>query len=536
MTDMLKFEHPKNQSNIIKVIGVGGGGNNAVTHMAQEGIRGVDFVICNTDAQALDKSPVPNKIHLGKRNLGAGNVPSVGRDAALETVEEIRELLSSHTEMLFITAGMGGGTGTGAAPIVAEIAKELGILTVGIVTIPFSFEGKKRRQQALEGIEELRKNVDTLLIISNDKLREEYGNMRITEAFKKADDVLTMAARGIAEIITVTGYINVDFEDVKTVMKDSGKAIMGSSWAEGENRALKAIEDAMRSPLLNDSNISGAKNILLYITSGKEEVSLDEVHEITDFIQHTCGNTAEVIWGNGTDESLEANIGITVIATGFQTEEDMPIGNHQKRKKVTPLYGDASAAKQTQSDSANESKQEVSNASQESQQIHFADGEKGVTSRTSSSDTRAKPARTHQLFSNEEQEKEEKENPDSEQDVSSKHDSHQEMQLFSFIREETAENKTETSIRKPEQELDGEKEEMEKKALERQNRLKEMSMKLKSAEGLSELEQQPAYLRRGMKLAENPGTDKEVSRYSIDGSGEQPNLRSDNSYLHDNVD
>lgn len=534
MTDMLKFEHPKNQSNIIKVIGVGGGGNNAVTHMAQEGIRGVDFVICNTDAQALDKSPVPNKIHLGKRNLGAGNVPSVGKDAALESVEEIRELLASHTEMLFITAGMGGGTGTGAAPIVAEIAKELGILTVGIVTIPFSFEGKKRRQQALEGIEELRKNVDTLLIISNDKLREEYGNMRITEAFKKADDVLTMAARGIAEIITVTGYINVDFEDVKTVMKDSGKAIMGSSWAEGENRALKAIEDAMRSPLLNDSNISGAKNILLYITSGKEEVSLDEVHEITDFIQHTCGNTAEVIWGNGTDESLEANIGITVIATGFQTEEDMPIGNQQKRKKVTPLYGDAPPAKSGPSVSANDAGQVADDASQQSQQMHMSDGQKGVGSRRTASDSPSRPVKTHQLFSTDSQEQEKEQHP--KQDVSRDNDSPQEMQLFSFIREEETQSKAEAPADEPDTELDDEKKEMEKKALERQNRLKEMSMKLRSPEGLSELEQQPAYLRRGMKLSENPGTDSEVSRYSIDGSGDQPNLRSDNSYLHDNVD
>lgn len=536
MTDMLKFEHPKNQSNIIKVIGVGGGGNNAVTHMAQEGIRGVDFVICNTDAQALDKSPVPNKIHLGKRNLGAGNIPSVGRDAALETVEEIRELLASHTEMLFITAGMGGGTGTGAAPIVAEIAKELGILTVGIVTIPFSFEGKKRRQQALEGIEELRKNVDTLLIISNDKLREEYGNMRITEAFKKADDVLTMAARGIAEIITVTGYINVDFEDVKTVMKDSGKAIMGSSWAEGENRALKAIEDAMRSPLLNDSNIAGAKNILLYITSGKEEVSLDEVHEITDFIQHTCGNTAEVIWGNGTDESLESNIGITVIATGFQTDEDMPIGHQQKKKKVTPLYGDASPAKSGQSVSANDAGRVAEDASQQSKQIHVTDRQSGVGARRTTTDSSSRPVRTHQLFSTDPQEQEGEKEQQPKQDMTPEQDSPHEMQLFSFIREEETQNKPEAPADVPDMDMNDEKKEMEKKALERQHRLKEMSMKLRSPEGLSELEQQPAYVRRGMKLSENPGADSEVSRYSIDGSGDQPNLRSDNSYLHDNVD
>ncbi len=272
----------------------------------------------------------------------------MGREAALATVDEFRELLEKHTKMLFITAGLGGGTGTGAAPVVAQVAHELDILTVGIVTLPFGFEGRKRRQQALEGLEELRKHVDTLLIISNDKLREEYGNMKLTEAFKRADDVLTTAAKGIAEIITVTGYINVDFEDVNTVMRQSGKAIMGSAKAEGENRALKAIEDAMRSPLLNDSNIAGAQNILLYITSGEDEVSLDEVLEITDYIQQTCGNTAEVIWGgNGKDDTLGNNIAITIIATGFDNDDDIPVGMTQGRVSVTDLYGNQTNTRST---------------------------------------------------------------------------------------------------------------------------------------------------------------------------------------------
>ena len=290
--------------NYIKVVGVGGGGGNAVNHMMEEGIQGVDFVLCNTDHQALLKSPVKTTVHLGKRELGAGNDPNIGREAAEMSRDEIEALMDDNTKMLFVTAGMGGGTGTGAAPVVAKMAKDKGILTVGIVTMPMEREGRRRKLQALAGIDELKKCVDTLILISTDKLRDQYGNMKLSEAFKKADDVLATAARGIAEIITVPGYVNVDFEDVKTVMKDSGKAIMGSGVAEGENRAEKAIKNAIHSPLLNDSNIEGAKNILLYITSGTNEVSLDEVDEILEIAQNACGNNSDVIWGNGTDESL----------------------------------------------------------------------------------------------------------------------------------------------------------------------------------------------------------------------------------------
>ena len=317
MTDLVRFEEPEEKPNIIKVMGVGGGGSNAVTHMFSEGITGVDFILCNTDDQALQKSPVENKLHIGDHALGAGNVPAEGRKAAEQTEDRIREALEGDTKMLFITAGMGGGTGTGAAPVVAKIAKELGILTVGIVTLPFSFEGKRRQQQALEGIAELRKHVDALLVISNDKLREEYGNMKLTEAFKKADDVLKIAAKGIAEIITVTGYVNVDFEDVNNVMRDSGKAIMGSGYATGEDRALRAVEEAVHSPLLDDSDITGAKNILVYITSGTEEVKLDEVTEINEYVQDATGKVSEIIWGNGEDMSLEDGLRVTLIATGF---------------------------------------------------------------------------------------------------------------------------------------------------------------------------------------------------------------------------
>ena len=322
MTDMIKFE-PKeeNRRNFIKVVGIGGGGSNAVNHMFSEGIQGVDFILCNTDYQALERSSVATKVHLGKRSLGAGNIPAEGRSAAMETVDELREIFSDDTKMIFITAGMGGGTGTGAAPVVASVARELDILTVGIVTMPFSFEGKRRRQQALDGIAELRKYVDALLVISNDKLRTEYGNMKLSEAFKKADDVLKTAAKGIAEIITVPGYVNVDFKDVNTVMRSSGKAIMGSGYAEGEGRALAAAEMAVHSPLLDDSDIKGAKNILVYIASGSEEVSLDEVTEIVEYIQDETGRCSDVIWGNGEDLSIGTGISVTLIATGFDYDE-----------------------------------------------------------------------------------------------------------------------------------------------------------------------------------------------------------------------
>ncbi|MBO5956959.1 MAG: cell division protein FtsZ, partial [Bacteroidales bacterium] len=342
MTDLIKFDTREERPNIIKVIGVGGGGSNAVTHMFTEGIQGVDFILCNTDYQALEKSPVAKKVHLGKRALGAGNKPEVGRDAAIETSDELRELLSEDTKMLFITAGMGGGTGTGAAPVVAAVARELDILTVGIVTMPFSCEGKRRQQQALEGIAELRKHVDTLLVISNDKLRDEYGDMKLTQAFKKADDVLKTAAKGIAEIITVTGYVNVDFQDVNTVMRDSGKAIMGSGYAEGEDRAIRAVEEAVHSPLLDDSDIKGAKNILIYITSGNDEVSLDEVMEITEYVQDATGNCSEVIWGNGEDVSLGDGINVTLIATGFNEKDDKrhTLSDNDSDVKVHKMYSE----------------------------------------------------------------------------------------------------------------------------------------------------------------------------------------------------
>ncbi|MEI6022073.1 MAG: cell division protein FtsZ, partial [Bacteroidota bacterium] len=327
----LKFDLPKDRSSIIKVLGVGGGGGNAVNHMFAQGIKGVDFVICNTDLQALEASAIPNKVQLGTgltAGLGAGANPEVGKKAAMEAIEDIIDIFGVNTKMLFITAGMGGGTGTGAAPIIAKAARELDILTVGIVTTPFAFEGKKRKSHADEGIEILKKSVDCLLVINNDKIKDMFGNLPIRQAFSHSNDILTIAAKGIAEIITFPGYINVDFEDVKTVMQNSGVALMGSAFAEGENRAINAVKAALASPLLNENQISGAKNILLNITSGTEEVLMDEIDAISSYIQNEAGLTADMILGTSFDESIGNNISVTIIATGFETRENKIIYNH----------------------------------------------------------------------------------------------------------------------------------------------------------------------------------------------------------------
>lgn len=319
--NMYQFDLPSHHKSIIKVVGVGGGGSNAVNHMYSLGIKDVEFVVCNTDHQALESSAVPNKLQIGTNltsGLGAGANPERGRNAAVESKEEIRDLLSQDTKMVFITAGMGGGTGTGAAPVIAQVARELDILTVGIVTAPFAFEGKKKMGAAEDGIRELKKYCDTVIVIMNDKLREIYGNLSISDAFAQADNVLTTAAKGIAEIITVPGYVNVDFEDVKTVMKGAGPAVMGSAKTVGDNRARRAAEEALNSPLLNQQNIYGAEKILLSIISGEEaELQMDELTDITDYIQEYAGDNAEVIFGHGVDATLGENIRVTVIATGF---------------------------------------------------------------------------------------------------------------------------------------------------------------------------------------------------------------------------
>ncbi|HLP65674.1 cell division protein FtsZ [Flavobacterium sp.] len=339
----ISFDLPKNQSNVIKVIGVGGGGSNAINHMFKQGIKGVDFVVCNTDSQALQNSPVPNKIQLGlslTEGLGAGANPDVGQQSAIESIAEIEQMLDSNTKMVFITAGMGGGTGTGAAPVIAQLAKERDILTVGIVTIPFQFEGKVRSDQALNGVERLRKQVDSLIVINNNKLREVYGNLGFKAGFSKADEVLATASRGIAEVITHHYTQNIDLKDAKTVLANSGTAIMGSATASGDNRAKDAIISALDSPLLNDNKITGAKNVLLLIVSGTSEITIDEIGEINDHIQTEAGFNANIIMGVGEDDSLGDAVAVTIIATGFNVEQQNGIVNTEPKKIIHSLEDD----------------------------------------------------------------------------------------------------------------------------------------------------------------------------------------------------
>lgn len=344
--DNISFDLPKNQSNVIKVIGVGGGGSNAINHMFNQGIKGVDFVICNTDAQALENSAVPNKIQLGidlTEGLGAGANPKIGEQSAVESMADIKSMLTTNTKMIFITAGMGGGTGTGAAPIIARMAKDLDILTVGIVTIPFHFEGAMRNEQAQIGVENLRQNVDSLVVINNNKLRDVYGNLGFKAGFSKADEVLATAARGIAEVITHHYTQNIDLRDAKTVLSNSGTAIMGSATSSGVNRAQIAITKALDSPLLNDNKIAGAKNVLLLIVSGTEEITIDEIGEISDHIQTQAGHGANIIMGVGDDETLDGSVSITVIATGFDAEQQNEITNTET-KKIIHTLGDETKA------------------------------------------------------------------------------------------------------------------------------------------------------------------------------------------------
>ncbi len=521
----MKFDLPKDQSSIIKVIGVGGGGNNAVTHMYNQGITGVDFIICNTDQQALDMSPVPNKVQLGAsltEGRGAGSIPEVGRNSAIESVDDLKELLSKGTQMVFITAGMGGGTGTGAAPVIAATAREMGILTVGIVTIPFTFEGRRRKQQADVGLNELRDNVDTLLIICNDRLREMYGNLKISEAFALADDVLTVAAKGIAEIITVAGYINVDFEDVRTVMQDGGTAIMGSAAAEGDNRATKAISQALASPLLNDNDINGAKYILLNITSGGEEISMDEIDEITDYVQNETGYSADLIWGNGRDESLGEKISVTIIATGFGTSNTQGDNSAGQSKRIVKTLEPDTPEMENQE--AENTLPEPDNALEPHLKEENADEESQV-----SMEFNLNPSVS-------EQDPLAVDPPETDEPQIIRHTLDEEIS-----NEEPPEtpvvNETEEQVE------DNNKpplptEEQIRKSHERINRLKALSLKMKTPSGISDLESEPAYKRREIDLDDVPhSSESNVSRYTLgEDDDNKTNLRENNSFLHDNVD
>ena len=586
----MEFDLPKmgaaaesNANSIIKVIGVGGGGSNAVNHMFLQGIVGVDFIVCNTDRQALDISPVPHKIQLGPNlteGRGAGMIPEMGMNAAIENIEEIREILSKNTKMVFVTAGMGGGTGTGAAPVIAQVAKDLGILTVGIVTVPFNFEGRKRRQQAQEGLDKMRQNVDTLLIINNERLREFGKNMSLSSAFSHADNVLTVAAKGIAEVISVTGTINVDFNDVNTVLRNSGQAIMGSAIAEGEDRAIVAVKEALTSPLLNDNDINGASYVLLNITYGEKEVMMDEITEITDYIQDAAGATADVIWGHGYDANLGDKLCITLIATGFSSS---PITGFEKapERKIVALE--------------DENKKEILNPLEspvqhttiqtESVQEPFLKADEPVvnevsyTSPSAAENVLESPIMETTRFELEEPmvnevvtyQLEEEEAPVAEMptfeveptlnhveeenaftwdvmDVTS-NDVEEEIVYQAPVQPVAQVNETQTIVRHMLEDDVEERmsiepakrilspEEQQRKAQERVSRIQEYTAKLKKAEGILEFENEPAFVRRNIAIQQTtPSNEERFSRFGLsqDEDG-RVGLRS-NNFLHDNVD
>ncbi len=518
---MLNFDSPKKQPNIIKVLGVGGGGGNAVNHMYKQGIKDVDFILCNTDNQHLEDSPIPTKIQLGSsltEGRGAGSKPAVGRNSAIENIEEIKELLREDTKMLFITAGMGGGTGTGAAPVIAEAAKEMDILTVAIVTLPFAFEGRKRTELAKEGIKELRKHVDTILIINNDKLRELYGNLSLSQAFSQADNVLTTAAKGISEIITVTGYINVDFEDVKTVMKNSGVAIMGAGKAEGENRATLATEQALSSPLLNDNDINGAKNMLLYISSGDEEISMDEVTEITEIIQSQTGQDCEVIWGSGRDSTLGDSISIALIATGFDQPSNLETPT-KPVKKVMPLGTEAKPmANTTEAPAQKNTINKIELIDRNKTDDKHSPTEKTIYNLEDTKETKPEVSNftlepSKKLIIREIED--------------SNHDS---------IWNEDEQIRISTQDNQEIHEVPAKKSPLQdNKNKERLRRLRELSYKGK--QNIDEMENVPAYKRKNIDLSKNlPSADSEVARFTLSENEDGLEIKSNNKFLHDNVD
>ncbi len=544
----MQFEMLKDKSSIIKVIGVGGGGGNAVNHMYRQGITGVDFIICNTDAQALEFSPIPNKVQLGAsltEGMGAGSIPEVGKNSAIENIDDIKQMLGSTTKMLFITAGMGGGTGTGASPIIAQAAKELDILTVAIITTPFSFEGKRRKMQAEDGLDELKKYVDSYLVISNDRLREIFGNLTLGSAFAQADDILTTAAKGIAEIITVPGYINVDFKDVRTVMKDSGVSIMGSFACDGEDRAINAVEGALASPLLKDNEIEGARYILLNISSGLREVTMDEVSIITDYIQDKAGLSADLIWGNCIDESLGDKLSVTIIATGFQTTEQR--ASEKKNIKKISLLTPEEAPLIKPLEPVNSFIEPKTTLISNEPVLKAKEKQSNLFDDLFNANKVKKNEEPENLVVRHSLVEEEIPAPEAQQE-----------QGFEFeLKVAETDYVFETPVadfsqhieqEEPEQEvvvtgLDDDKndesiEDQLKKSKERILRLKDLSMKLRTTNGLQELENEPAYKRKQMQLQQVPhSSESQVSRFTLsndeDGSTE---IRPNNSFLHDNVD
>ncbi len=619
--DNIAFDLPKNQSNVIKVIGVGGGGSNAINHMFSQGIKGVDFVICNTDAQALESSPVPNKIQLGvnlTEGLGAGANPEIGKEAAQESSEDIKNLLGKNTKMVFVTAGMGGGTGTGAAPVIAQLSRDLDILTVGIVTIPFQFEGKTRNDQAQLGVEELRRNVDSLIVINNNKLREVYGNLGFKAGFSKADEVLATASRGIAEVITHHYTQNIDLRDAKTVLSNSGTAIMGSGTASGTNRSNIAIEKALDSPLLNDNKITGAQNVLLLIVSGREEITIDEIGEINDHIQAEAGNSANIIMGVGEDESLEESISVTVIATGFNTEQQDVIVNTETKKIIHTLEDEQKveqdlmpkddfkakpkAPRATEEpkkiihtldlDEAEDNEPKPNNQSSKindievnyeavNNDIEFEIHEKPAVNETKPEQAEGQddeflqfdlnssyPDETinkeRQLSAEEIRQievhnfEEIKFQPKSEDEVKRYNLEDFEEEQFESVSQKTStpskkveepqeENLFTTSIRDTEsvqnnndsQEVDpfnSSISELAARAEERRAKMKQFNYKFNRSNNIDDIEKQPAYKRAGVELKEHQRNAQSISRTSLESNEDGINFKSNNSFLHDNVD
>lgn len=568
---------PISQSSPIKVIGIGGGGSNAVNTMYNRGIAGVDFIICNTDSQALDASPVPTKVQLGislTSGQGAGSRPEVGRNAAIESLDEVMEQLGENTKMVFITAGMGGGTGTGAAPIIAKATKEKDILTVGIVTVPFAFEGKRRAQQADEGLEAMREAVDTLLIIRNDKLRELYSELTIRKAFANADDVLCTAAKGIAEVITLTGDINVDMNDVNTVMKNSGRAIMGSGKASGEGRAYKAINDALESPLLNDKDITGANFVLLNITFGTEEILMDEITDITEFIQDAAGQEADVIWGYAMDETLEDDLCVTVIATGFegQVQDTAPhapqkkwLGEVDAQTPSQPEHPSGTAPKAsfisgTQPTPASTTLKWNSTLPKETavplgDSSQHLDAEP-ITPRTPLGDIPQSNPLQFTLKSNEDAMASDS---NSEPDTSDPSESTTEnsnpgkINIFKLDDDDTPMHEkpnffpsksdpSESTASKPKEPSAPSAEDIVPRKADRLSRIKQFTKRIKKPGEIADMENTPAFKRRNVVLDEVPTSNASTaSRVSFqeeeDEDGEKHiQIRTDNPFLHDNVD
>ena len=535
---LFEFNLPKNRSSIIKVIGVGGGGGNAINYMFENGIEGVDFVVCNTDSQALEASPVPTKIQLGTElteGLGAGSNPEMGRKAAEESIDKVKELLDANTKMLFITAGMGGGTGTGAAPIIAEVAKEKDILTVGVVTIPFSTEGGNRHEYAMEGLKDLRKHVDTLLVINNDKLIEIYGDLTFTQAFAKANEVLNTATKGIAEVISQHLLVNIDLNDARRVLENSGTAVMGQARASGENRAIEAVKGALDSPLLNDNNIKGAKQVLLKIVTGagEEEIRMMELADIKKKIQEAAGCEVNIIEGIGIDPDLNGEVCVTVIATGFNV------------KMITDPVTITLDGEKNIDDVLNKEKQEeviMPEKKEEVQHTIFDNSEEIKVEENLEEETEEE---TEEEI---EQEVEVKINNEIELDlepqkvvVSLDEEVALPEELIPTLKQEeevlVEEEIQETAINESE-DLPLTQDVLTNKSRERDDRLKNISMKLRTPSGLTSLEDEPAYKRDNVELEETPhSSESEVSKYTLsEGEDNKTEIKPNNSFLHDNVD